>query len=98
MPDPIQSSSSIPLPTYQTGAATRDPVPYGGTEDIARQDAQASHTKDDASTDQFRAYLDQSAVLVIEAKQKEARSLEFDASKDIENSSAYKQNRTTSGI
>lgn len=97
MPDPIQSSSSIPLPLYQTNAGTRDPLPYGSSQDIATQDARTAEANSNTSDDQFQAYLNQSAILALQTQQQN-QSREFDPAQDIENSSVYKQTKTSSTI
>lgn len=97
MPDPIQSSSSIPLPPYQTNASTRDPLPYGSTQDTAVQNARTAEANSNTSDDQFQDYLNQSAILAMQSQQQN-RSTEFDPAQDIENTSVYKQTKTSSSI
>ncbi len=87
MSDPIQATSSIPLPAYQTLQGTRDPLPVSSPRAIARQaDATASARATEAD-DAFKAYLDQTSITLIESDQTRRR----DAADLIGEQSVYRQ-------
>lgn len=85
--DPIQNSSSVPLPHFQTTTGGHDPLPLGGPEQTAQDATQAAVVAQQGSTADFEAYLNHSTITRLAAEQSSAR---FDAAHAVNRSSVYK--------
>ena len=66
MPDPIQSSSSIPLPSYQTIQGSHDPLPVSSPRSLDRSAATRAADDGAVRADAFKSYLDQTSITVVE--------------------------------
>lgn len=87
MSDPIQASSTIPLPTYQTLQGTRDPLPMTSPAAIEKDsDADVEARQADEKAD-FKAYLDKTSITLLE----KTRAQQLDAADLISQSSTYLQ-------
>ena len=95
MADTIQSSSSLPLPSYQTSKGTLDPLPLNGPEQSARDDTVATIQSQSSSTDDFESYLNQAAILQVE---KDHADQSYDTATAIQNSSVYKPPGTSGPV
>lgn len=87
MSDPIQATSSIPLPTYQTLQGTHDPLPVSSSRAIERQADAATSAQRVEAEDAFKAYLDQTSITLIESNHRHQR----DAAELIGDQSVYRQ-------
>ncbi len=77
MTDPIQRTSTIPLPQFQTNAGDLDPLPTDSPRRI-NEDLTQRHD--------FAAYLDQSSISNVLLN---TRSLLFDTAEEIRQNSVY---------
>lgn len=87
MSDPIQATSSIPLPAYQTLQGTSDPLPVSSPRAIERQADASATARTNEADDAFKAYLDQTSITLIERDQSRQR----DAADLIGDQSVYRQ-------
>ena len=95
MADPIQSSSSIPLPSYQTLKGGQDPLPPSSPRALDKSSTARAKGDADAADSFKRDYLDQSSVTLVEkAKPKK----EADAVDLIQQGSVYGQPGTTTTV
>lgn len=85
--DPIQNSSSLPLPNYQTVQGSHNPLPVNGPEQATQDTLQATNTANANATSDFEAYLNASSITQIISDHANA---EYDAAQAIRNSSVYK--------
>lgn len=83
MSDPMMATSSIPIPTYQTMQGTRDPLPVSSPK-LAAATAQS---RTEAQQDDFKTYLDQSSITLLE----KGRSRQLDAADMISQTGIYRQ-------
>ena len=86
MTDPIQGTSSIPLPKYQTTAGDLDPLPTTSPREIKNSDDTRSTETDQNGRDNFATYLDQSSITNVELNTK---SLLVDTAEEIRQNSVY---------
>lgn len=87
MSDPIQATSSIPLPAYQTLRGAHDPLPVTGAKAI-EQNATARAEQDRSEEGAaFKDYLDQTSITVVEKDRQQRR----DAADLIAQTSIYLQ-------
>ncbi len=86
MADPIQSSSSIPVPVYQTFQAKLDPQPVDSSDQVNKSNDTHADQTDNKQSDDFKRYLDDHSIQNLVANKK---SLEFDPAEEIRNKSIY---------
>jgi hypothetical protein len=94
MSDPIQSSSSIPLPSYQTLQGTRDPLPVTSPKAIERDAATRVEADRTDDMQAFQDYLDQGSITMVEDLN---RKRQLDAADLIGRGSIYGQPGTSVG-
>ena len=87
MSDPMQATSSIPIPTYQTMQGTRDPLPVSSPRAMARDVQVETEARADKAGDAFKDYLDQTSITVLERRTGQQR----DAADLISQGSTYLQ-------
>lgn len=88
MVDPIQRSSTVPLPPFQTAQGVQDPLPTNAPRERERVDASIRDKDGDADKDDFADYLDrQGEVSYVRARQSQNK----DAASEIESASVYSQ-------
>lgn len=85
--DPIQNSSTVPLPNYQTVQGSHNPLPVNGPEQSAQDTLQATNTANANATSSFEAYLNASSITQLISDQANS---EYDTAQAIRNSSVYK--------
>ena len=66
MADPIQSSSSIPLPSYQTLKGGQDPLPPSSPRALDRASTARAKDDADAKADAFKDHLDKTSTTLVE--------------------------------
>lgn len=88
MADPIQSSSSLPLPSYQTLKGGQDPLPPSSPRALDKSATARSVEDAEKTADAFKDHLDQTSTTLIE-KAKPKR--EADVVDLINNGSVYGQ-------
>ena len=86
MTDPLQRTSTVPLPAFQTGAGTRDPLPVDAPKNLDRLHEAASKADDDKARDQFEAWLNQGGISLVA---KNGLGSAFDTASDIAGNSVY---------
>ncbi len=88
MVDPIQRTSSIPLPAVQTGKAAQDPSPVNSAREQQRvgDDIREDDVQDETAA--FEDYLNDTAILTL-GKAKQGNSV--DPAGEIESGSVYSQ-------
>ena len=88
MVDPIQRSSSIPVPSFQTEQGTQDPLPVSSPREQKRvgDDIREQDRQDDGAA--FEDYLNDSSIMTLE---KAKRGQNVDAAGEIESASVYSQ-------
>lgn len=87
MSDPIQATSSIPIPIYQTLQGTRDPLPVSSSRAIEQKADAANSAQRSEADDGFKAYLERTSITLIESNQRKER----DAADLIGEQSVYRQ-------
>ena len=88
MVDPIQRSSSIPVPPFQTGQGAQDPLPVNSPREQQRvgDEIREDDRKDDGAA--FEDYLNDSSIMTLE---KAKKGQNVDAAGEIESASVYSQ-------
>jgi hypothetical protein len=86
MVDSIQASVSIPIPKYQTGEGTHDPLPTTSPAEIDRSDNARHDQTQQTKKDDFEHYLNQRSITNLAETTK---SQSFDTVKDIEERGVY---------
>ncbi len=95
MPDPIQASSAMPLPSYQTLQGTRDPLPLSSPAELRKSADSRTGTDEARAADAFKDYLDRTSITTVERQQ---RKPEADAVDMFLQNSAYGQAGVTTPI
>lgn len=85
--DPIQRTSSVPLPTFQTDRGAHNPVPLDAPKELQRVDSEVRDADKDKSTKDFEDYLNQSAIMTLEKAQQDGNR--YDPVKEITSASVY---------
>ena len=95
MADPIQASSSIPLPSYQTLKGGHDPLPVSSPRALDR--SSTARAEDDAANTAgaFKDHLDQTSVTLVE---KSKPRKEVDVVDLINSGSVYGQPGTATTV
>jgi hypothetical protein len=74
MVDSIQASVSIPIPKYQTGEGTHDPLPTTSPAEIDRSDNARHDQTQQTKKDDFEHYLNQRSITNLAETTKASRS------------------------
>lgn len=88
MVDPIQRSSSIPVPPFQTEQGAQDPLPVNSAREQQRVGDDIRKNDKEHETAAFEDYLNDTAILTLE-KAKQGKSV--DPAGEIESGSVYSQ-------
>jgi len=88
MVDPIQRTSSVPVPQFQTEQGTQDPLPVNAPREQQRvgDDIREDDRQDDGAA--FEDYLNDSSIMTLE---KAKRGQNVDTAGEIESASVYSQ-------
>lgn len=87
MADPIQRTSSLPVPDFQTPKGGQDPLPLNAPKETRRVDDRVRDADVQKLSDGFEAYLNETAITTLEKTQ---RSASFDTAAEIAEASVYK--------
>lgn len=88
MVDPIQRTSSVPVPTFQTEQGAQDPLPLNSPREQQRvqDDIRKEDRQDDGAA--FEDYLNDTSILTLE---KAKKGQNVDTAGEIESASVYSQ-------
>lgn len=95
MADPIQSSSSIPLPVYQTLQPLAPPKPPSNEVTEAETQANNAETKRANDSSDFSSYLNKASILQVKQN---TPTVHYDPVADLQNSSVYQLPGSTSPL
>lgn len=95
MVDPIQRSSALPLPDFQTNQGTHNPVPLEAPREEQRLTEQVRGNDKDNATRDFADYLKDSSILTLEKAHEGKR---YDPVDEITSASVYSQPGDKTGI
>ena len=88
MVDPLQRTSSVPLPGSQTEQSVHDPLPLDSSKELKRTEEKGKQADADKERDDFEDYLDQAGITTLERAQAGKR---FDPVSEITAESVYTQ-------
>ena len=88
MVDSIQSRSTVPLPDFQTGKGSQDPLPVNAPKDVKRTGDAAKLDQAETQADSFEDYLNDTSRMTL---QKRLDDRGFDPLADIAANSVYAQ-------
>jgi hypothetical protein len=88
MSDPIQRSSSLPVPAYQTLQGSQNPAETSSPKSIQRADDTVVEAKEETRTGNFEDYLNQQSVTTLE---KTIETTVFDTASAINKDGVYQQ-------
>ena len=88
MVDPIQRTSSVPVPAVQTAQAVQDPLPVGSSREQERAGKDIREDDREDATAAFEEYLNDTAILTLD---KSRQGQPVDAAAEIEAGSVYSQ-------
>ena len=86
MTDPLQRTSTVPLPAFQTEAGAHDPLPVNSPKYLDRLHDAARKDDEDKDRDRFEAYLNQGGISVLA---KNGDGTAFDTASHITKNSIY---------
>jgi hypothetical protein len=88
MVDPLQRTSSVPLPDSQTQQSVHNPLPLDSPKELKRVEEDVKQSDADKKRDNFEDYLDQAGITTLEKAQAGRR---FDPVSEITAESVYTQ-------
>jgi hypothetical protein len=95
MVDPIQRTSALPLPDFQTNQGTHNPVPLEAPREQQRLTDQVRGNDKDNSSRNFEDYLNRSSITTLE---KAHQGKPYDPVDEITSASVYSQPGDKTGI
>ena len=88
MVDPLQRTSSVPLPNSQTQQGVHNPLPLDSPKELKRVEEEVKQADAAKKRDSFEDYLDQAGITTLEKTQAGQR---FDPVSEITAESVYTQ-------